>query len=247
MPAPTYQRIADDLRRAILDGTLPPGARLPSRHELARQYEVSDRVGMEAMRLLAAEGLVEARPGSGSYVRHRPQLQRMTRSWYTQRRGGSPFRAAAHEAGRSGTWESASERVPMTPAIAGRLAAVAGEPAIHTRYTFLADGEPVSLSDSWEPAALTAGTAIMLPEEGPHAGQGVVERMRLISQHITYAEETVTARPALAAEATRLAIQPGSTVLAITRTYHTSQRPVETADITLPAERHALIYEVPIR
>lgn len=28
-----------------------------------------------------------------------------------------------------------------------------------------------------EPTALAAGTAIMLPAEGPHVGQGVVERM----------------------------------------------------------------------
>ena len=94
MPSPTYQRIADDLRRSILDGTLPPGARLPSRHDLARQYGVSDRVGLEAVRLLIAEGFAEARSGSGSYVRHRPEMQRMTRSWYTDRPGGSPFRAA---------------------------------------------------------------------------------------------------------------------------------------------------------
>src|SRR5450759_2087803 len=113
VPSPTYQRIADDLRRSIVNGTLPPGGRLPSRHELARQYGVSDRVGMEAVRLLVAEGFVEARSGSGSYVRQRPEMQRMTRSWFTKRRGGSPFRAAMDAAGQTGTWESASERVPM--------------------------------------------------------------------------------------------------------------------------------------
>ena len=93
MPAPTYQRIADDLRRAILDGSLAPGAKLPSRHELARQYGVSDRVAVEAVRVLAAEGFAETRSGSGSYVRQRPEMQRLTRAWYTARRGGSPFRA----------------------------------------------------------------------------------------------------------------------------------------------------------
>jgi GntR family transcriptional regulator len=35
-------------------------------------------------------------------------------------------------------------------------------------------------------------------------------------------------------------------VLTITRTYHTSERPVETADIVLPVERYALVYEIPV-
>jgi GntR family transcriptional regulator len=117
----------------------------------------------------------------------------------------------------------------MTPAAAARLGAGPGDPAIRTTYAFLGDGKPVMLSVSWEPAALTSGTAIMLPEEGPHAG------------------ETVAARLALAAEAERLGIRPGGIVLTITRIYYTDQHPVETADIVLPAERYAVTYEVPVR
>jgi DNA-binding GntR family transcriptional regulator len=247
VPSPTYQRIADDLRRSIVDGVLPPGAKVPSRHELARQYDVSDRVAVEAVRLLVAEGFVETRSGSGSYVRQRPERQRLTRSWYTSRKGGSPFRADMAAAGMPGTWESSTERVPMTPAIAARLGAQSGEPAMRTTYTFLGDGRPVMLSVSWEPAALTTGTPIMLPEEGPHAGKGVVERMAVIGQRITHAEETVTARPALASEAERLHMRPGGTVITIARVYRTDERAVETADIVLPADRYAVAYDVPVR
>jgi GntR family transcriptional regulator len=151
------------------------------------------------------------------------------------------------DAGMAGTWESSTERVPMTPAIAARLGAEPGDPAMRTIYTFMGDSMPVTLSISWEPAALTTGTAIMLPEEGPHAGQGVVERMAMIGQVITHAEEMVSARPALASEAERLGIRPGGTVLTIARTYHTDERPVETADIVILVERYALVYEVPVR
>jgi GntR family transcriptional regulator len=103
------------------------------------------------------------------------------------------------------------------------------------------------LSVSWEPAALTTGTPVMLPEEGPHAGKGVVERMAVIAQQITHAEETVAARPALASEAERLGIRPGGTVLTIARVYRTDERPVETVDIVIPVERYSLVYEVPVR
>lgn len=247
MPSPTYQRIADDLRRSIVDGVLPPGGKLPSRHELARRYGVSDRVAVEAVRLLVTEGFVEAKSGSGSYVRHRPERQRLARSWYTSRRGDSPFRADMAEAGILGTWQSSTERVPMTPVIAGRLGAEAGEPAMRTMYTFLGDGKPVTLSVSWEPAELTSGTPIMFPEEGPHAGKGVVERMAIIGQQITHAEETVAARPALASEAEWLNIRPGGIVLTIARIYRTDERAVETADIIIPVELYALVYDVPVR
>jgi GntR family transcriptional regulator len=43
-----------------------------------------------------------------------------------------------------------------------------------------------------------------------------------------------------------LGIRPGAIVLTITRTYHTSERSVETADIVLPVERYALVYEIPV-
>ena len=246
MPAPTYQRIADDLRRAILDGSLPPGVKLPSRHELARQYGVSDRVAVEAVRVLAAEGFAETRSGSGSYVRQRPEMQRLTRAWYTTRRGGSPFRAEMGAAGRAGSWECSTERTGMPPAIAARLGAEPGDAAMRTRYTFTADGAPVMLSVSWEPLELTGGTPVTLPEEGPHAGRGVVERMAVIGQQITSAEEVVSARPALAAEADRLNMRTGGTVLTICRTYRTDERAVETADIVIPVERYSLVYEIPV-
>ena len=246
MPAPAYQLIADDLRRAILDGTLPAGARLPSRHQLARQYGVSDRVGVEAVRLLAAEGLAEARSGSGSYVRARPDMQRLTRAWYTERQGGSPFRAEMGAAGRAGSWESSSERAAMTPAVAARLGAGAGAPAMRTAYRFTADGEPVMLSVSWEPLELTSGTPVMFPEEGPHAGAGVVDRMAASGQQITSAEEIVSARPALAAEAARLNMPTGTTVITICRIYRAGELAVETADIVIPVERYSLVYEIPV-
>ena len=174
-------------------------------------------------------------------------MQRLTRSWYTERPGGSPFRAAMSATGRPATWESSSERTPLTPAMAARLAAQPGDPAMRTRYTFQAGGEPVMLSESWEPLELTGGSAVILPEEGPHAGEGVVDRMAIIGQQVTHAEEAVSARPALAAEAARLGIRPGATVLTIARTYHTAARPVETADIVLPVERYALVYEIPVK
>ncbi|TDC65293.1 hypothetical protein E1200_18630 [Actinomadura sp. GC306] len=65
----------------------------------------------------------------------------------------------------------------------------------------------------WEPLEITQGTPVMFPEEGPHAGAGVVARMREIGRHIETAQEVVTARPVLAAEADLLGEALGSVVM----------------------------------
>ncbi|CAM5408184.1 hypothetical protein STENM223S_09189 [Streptomyces tendae] len=56
------------------------------------------------------------------------------------------------------------------------------------------------LSTSWEPLALTGRTPVMLPEEGPLGGMGVVERMRAIDVIVDNVTEEVGARPGLAEE-----------------------------------------------
>jgi len=52
---------------------------------------------------------------------------------------------------------------------------------------------------------------------------------------------------ALAAEAAPLKAKAGALVLTIARTYRTADRPVETADIIIPVERYALVYEFPVQ
>lgn len=60
-------QIVDELRRGILSGELPRGARLPQ-DELARRFRASITPVREALRQLEAEGLLEARPHRGMRV-----------------------------------------------------------------------------------------------------------------------------------------------------------------------------------
>lgn len=245
MTQPAYLRIADDLRQQIVEGRLAPGDKVPSRHQLARKYDVSDRVAVEGVRLLITEGFLESRSGSGTYVRQRPRVKRLTRSWYRESRGGSPFRADMVAQGRAGTWRSSSQTEAASPVVAERLGVADGAPCMRTDYIFLADGEPMMLSTSWEPLEITRGTPIMFPEEGPHAGAGVVERMRAIGLEVSVATEVVTARSILANEAAALDEPLGSIVMVIRRTY-AGGRPVETADIVVPVDRYELAYVIPV-
>ncbi|MCI0418105.1 MAG: FadR family transcriptional regulator [Acidobacteria bacterium] len=62
-------RAQQQLEDLILDRELQSGERLPSEMEMGRMLGVSRTVVREAVRLLSAKGLVEARTGSGVYVK----------------------------------------------------------------------------------------------------------------------------------------------------------------------------------
>ncbi|MER6087283.1 GntR family transcriptional regulator [Streptomyces bluensis] len=240
-----YLAVADSLRARILAGEWAVGTRLPSRAQLAQEYGVGRNVTQRAMDRLIIEGLLEGRAGSGTYVRKPRERVRMVRSRHRERRGGSPFRADMRERGRTGTWESQSQaRVPAPGAIAERLAISAGDLCVITRYEFLADGQPVQLSESWEPMSITDGTPVVLPEMGPLAGAGVVERMHSIGVEVETAVEVPRPGRATQEQANLLGISLGDLVLQIERTYYdTDGRPVETADIVVPDVRWEVAYE----
>lgn len=244
---PAYLRVAGDLRKKIVDGSLPPHTRLPSQARIREEYGVSDTVALEARKVLMAEGLVEGRSGSGTYVRERPEPRRVARSGYRPAGGATPFRQEQADASARGTWESRSEQAAASAAVAERLGIRPGDRVMCTRYLFRDAGEAMMLSTSWEPLAVTGRTPVMLPEEGPLGGMGVVERMAAIDVVVDNVTEEVGARPGLAEELLVLGGVPGHVVLVVRRTYYASGRPVETADVVIPADRYQVAYHLPVR
>lgn len=65
---PLYRQIRDGVRDAVLGGVLAPGTRMPPERELAEALAVNRSTVMHAYQELAADGLVEARPGRGTIV-----------------------------------------------------------------------------------------------------------------------------------------------------------------------------------
>lgn len=60
------RRVIQDLRRLVADEA--PGTRLPSIRELTTRHQASPVTVTEALRRLVAQGLVETRPGRGTFV-----------------------------------------------------------------------------------------------------------------------------------------------------------------------------------
>ncbi len=65
---PRYLQLARALKQAILDGRCAAGTRLPATRVLASELTLSRNTVLAAYEQLAAEGFVEGRVGSGSYV-----------------------------------------------------------------------------------------------------------------------------------------------------------------------------------
>ena len=65
---PMYRHIADDLRAQIENGQLSAKREAAHRRRSERQYEASRNTVREAIRRLTDEGLLESRPGQGTFV-----------------------------------------------------------------------------------------------------------------------------------------------------------------------------------
>jgi len=244
-PKPAYQQIADDIRQRILDGVYQAGDKLPTEAELMAEYGVSRIVVRNAVQALVSEGLVTTHRGKGMFVREqRPLRKRISGDLYGKRPTASPMKRQTEAEGRRSEWEYQTRITTATKAVAERLAIEPGADVVRTSYRFFADDEPIMLSTSYEPHALTAGTPIEQPEGGPITG--VVPRMDSIGQHITHVTEDVNARAPRPYEADQLQMAPGVPVVSITRTYYVDERPVETCDIVVAADRYTLSYTIPI-
>jgi GntR family transcriptional regulator len=74
MSTPLHLSISEDLHRQILQGDYPPGAKLPSEHQLMASFEVSRITVRQAIANLASQGLVSAQQGKGVFVNERRKI-----------------------------------------------------------------------------------------------------------------------------------------------------------------------------
>jgi GntR family transcriptional regulator len=242
-----YLRIADELRRLIASGDLPEGARIESESELGRRWNASRLTVRQAVEVLRAEGLVIKQHGRGTFVRRRPALETRSSTRYRRQLAAetSPFARDARREGAEPDWSWETQRIRADEPTAVRLGLAPGDHVMRTAYLFRADGRPVQTSVSWEPFALVGGTAIEEPE-GTGGPVGVIARMDAIGVRVDRVTERVRSRPATEAERRDLEIADGVWVMTVERTHWAGDRAAETADITIPADRYVLAYEIPV-
>ncbi|WP_396667693.1 PLP-dependent aminotransferase family protein [Microbacterium sp. R86528] len=95
------ERILAALRERIAIAS--PGARLPSNRELTAEYSASPVTVQKAMRTLATLGLIESRPGVGTFVRAVRSASPVDYSWQTAALGAPHARMPALSTTQRGT------------------------------------------------------------------------------------------------------------------------------------------------
>ncbi len=65
---PIWLQVATDLKRAMANGKLEPGAKLPSGRDLALRYGINPKTAARIYQELEREGICETRRGMGTFV-----------------------------------------------------------------------------------------------------------------------------------------------------------------------------------
>jgi GntR family transcriptional regulator len=151
---PMYRYIADDLRTKMKDGRLAPNDKLPAEGELSKQYEASRNTVREAVRRLTDEGLLESRPGQGTFVSRKvdPFVTVLTADPKTGFGGGetAAYLSKVREEHREPT--NSVPRVAVVPAdapVAGLLDIPAGTQVVSRSQDRYIDGVPWSRQTSF--------------------------------------------------------------------------------------------------
>jgi GntR family transcriptional regulator len=246
---PVFKQIADGLRTAILSGELEPGARLPSEQQLIDSYRVARGTIRDAVDVLRSEGLVRTEHGRGTFVRDRPPVRRLAHDRFARRhreRGRAAYLAELEAEGRRPevqVLEIARTKAPDEVVVWLQLAI--GADVLVRRRRYLADGEPMELATSYIPWELAEGTRMVEANTGPG---GVYARLEERGHELKRFSEEVAARMPTSDEVRALVLEPGVPVIRVVRVaYDTDERPVESCDTVMAADRYVLSYELPAR
>jgi GntR family transcriptional regulator len=251
---PTYRLIARRIRDQISAGHLQPGDKLPPQRVLAEEHEVSEILIRQALDILRNEGIIESRQGSGSFVRERPPVRRISSDRY---RGDFAPQTAQPQTSftrdQGITWEQyrldkAFRWIEADERLAGLFGVETGTRVLERRFVFYAQGAPTQMSRSCLLAADVEGTPVADPKNEPWPGGNVGQLRTLGIEVDPQILEAVAARMPTPEEAEILKIPTGVPVFAITRRMLSDGRVVEVADpIVIPADRAVLDYTIHVQ
>ena len=167
MAEPMYRQIADDLRAKIESGELARGSQLATEIELREQYEASRNTIRDAIKWLTTRGLVETRPGQGTFVVEKinPFVTTLTGDSETGRGGGEEGVYIAEVARFRRTSEITEPRVEIQkadPPVARSLRIEPGGSVVSRHQQRFIDGTLWSLQTSFYPMSLVERGAIDL-------------------------------------------------------------------------------------
>ncbi len=69
---PLFEQLVFQVKRAVAEGALEPGSKLPSVRELARELAINPNTVVRAIEALERDGVIVRRQGAGCFVSDKP-------------------------------------------------------------------------------------------------------------------------------------------------------------------------------
>jgi GntR family transcriptional regulator len=200
-----YEEIAESLRARIANGEFAPGDTVPSTRDLSEQWTVSRATAIKALDVLRADGVVEARQGTGFVVTEVPVARSAGahRAGSTRVTGGMPFL-------RVGTpdWAEPPAQVAEVLGLGDGVQALR-----RVRVLQLPDGSPHSYVEAWFPPDI-AEQAPRLSQAAPLAEGTTRYVRRCTGRFPVEGQDVTTVRLAGEVEANHLGLS-GPTAVAV--------------------------------
>lgn len=242
--SPIYQRIADDLRREIADGTRPPGGQLPTEAELQEKYGATRYTVRQGLAALVNEGLIVSRRPRGYFVREiNPMIYRPQREF---RRKGPDLDIFTQLLAEEGNGRQPSQDIEVSivqpPAVVkGRLQLGEDELLAARRRTRYIDGEPYNINDSYVRLSFVQNSEFMSPVD---VARGTNQVLADLGKPLIRALDELYIRMPRPEEVSRLKLGPGTPVAEhIVTTYTFEDEPVQVTVNIVPGDRHVIVFE----
>jgi GntR family transcriptional regulator len=225
---PAYVKIQQAVRRQIQSEQLKPGDPVSSERELARRHGVSLMTARHALAVLEREGVVERRPGAGTFIAP-PRIHFNKLMSYTEQMGSRGLSAR--------TKVILCKIVEDEQEVAARLGLPSGSRMVKVERVRHASDEPFALEICYLPANEFAGLT-----ETPLSRVSLFATLEHeYSVEIAYADEEVDATAAEGRVAHLLNVPSGDPLLRIRQViYSTKSKPVIYVIGFYKSERHSL-------
>lgn len=253
MPEPVYRRIAESLRQQIEAGTLQPGDQLPTELEIADTWRTSRSTVRDAIKLLIARSLVEARPGQGTFVSEKITPIVTDLSATHDLGTGESARYYIDVLRQRRTPRSTVPRVEILPAtgiVAGELQVAEGSQVVSRNQLRFVDERPYSLQTSFYSMELVTRRGARRLIEAIDIPDGCIQYLRG-EFGITQSgyRDIITVRTPTAAEAEFFKL-PEDGRVAVFENFRTSYdqdgQPIRLTTTVYPADRNQFIINVEI-
>jgi GntR family transcriptional regulator len=197
MTTPMYRDIADQLRQQIDSGEFEAGKQLPTEQDLQKAYSASRNTIRDAIKQLITLGLVETRPGQGTFVV--PPVDPFVTTLSGDPENVTPYTEEVGSGDRKGSVSPVQVEIQEASGdVARRLKLPDDSEVISRHLKRYIDGIPWSLETSFYPGDFADRGADLL-RRAKNIEQGTVAYLRemLTLRQVGYSDSLVVRSPNL--------------------------------------------------